>query len=122
MDDLSFTKRLKILSFIPFDACTSVAPDSFGASRDDGTSNSVIEELVSIATSPTALSNSGRISCLLKCKLRAISRFPLQAFRRLTATPKKENGIKDYFLYIALSATEATESCKVVRISSYYQF
>ena len=95
-DDLNFTNRLKILSLIPFAACTSMGSDSFGVSRDDGPSVSVTEELVSMATSPTALSNSGRISCLLKCKSRAISRFPLQAFRRFTATPKRENRMKRF--------------------------
>ena len=62
---------------------------------------------------------------MLKCKLRAISRFPLQALRRLTATPKRENGIKEFFfikpcqlqkvvkLYELIPTTDSNPTCKL---------
>ena len=90
--DISFTNRLKILWLIPSTVHALEASDLWGVPRDEEPSASVPHQLVSIATSPTATSNSGRTSSLLKCISIATSRFPLQALSRLIAIPSEENG------------------------------
>ena len=89
--DISFTNRIKILWLIPSTAHALEASDFWGVPRDDEPSAFVPHELVSMATSPTATSNSGRTSSLLKCISIATSRFPLQALSRLIAIPSEEN-------------------------------
>jgi len=81
MTDFSFTNKVKILSFIPSIGHVLEPSDLLGVSS--GPPHDVIEqEFVSMTTSPTACSKSGIASSLSKCRLRAISRFPLQALKR----------------------------------------
>jgi len=80
MTDFSFTNKLKTLSFIPSTGQALEPSDLSGVSS--GPPHDVItQEFVSIATSATACSKSGIASSLSKCRLRAISRFPLQALK-----------------------------------------
>ena len=81
MTDISFTNKLKMLSLIPSNGHALESSDLSGVSREPP------EGLVSMATSPTACSKSGMASSLSKCKLRAISRFPLQALKRFIVAP-----------------------------------